>query len=360
MNLNDRRKNAEQNENQKLPNSDNSMNITSKSNQQTQELLQKQADKIAELQEWLKQKDVKMQNQASMIQKKSSELQMLQSKLEELKEELSDTRKLCHELQKSNDDLRNNAGVNTIAEQKKLNERITKVIAVNKSLQDQVSMSNVEAVTQAKEETRKACQRAIKAERAKEKAEKDANSAIKDANKKIQKAQNDADKKYREMVGDYRCKHLLITAYCLIVTIMQFVLSERCRTDSAAFFGGIAGIIKAVAGWEKGLFTYGTAGIVGGIIGMIGIPVVVILFIIILIALYRGVCMKQNISGCSVDETQHAVFRTEIVTLITAVMPLYLVDVLPEGCNYWGIFLTMQGVYFVYCCFRKDDGYDRW
>ena len=241
-----------------------------------------------------------------------------------------------------------------------MNERITKVIAVNKSLQDQVSMSNVEAVTQAKEETRKACQRATNAERAKEKAEKDANSAIKDANKKIQKAQNDADKKYREMVGDYRCKHLLITAYCLIVTIMQFVLSERCRTDSAAFFGGIAGIIKAVAGWEKGLFTYGTAGIVGGIIGMIGIPVVVILFIIILIALYRGVCMKQNISGCSVDETQHAVFRTEIVTLITAVMPLYLVDVLPEGCNYWGIFLTMQGVYFVYCCFRKDDGYDRW
>lgn len=246
--------------------------------------------------------------------------------------------------------------MNTIAEQKKLNEKITTVIAANKNLQNQVSMSNVKAVTKAKEETWKACQRAANAERAKEEAEKEANSATKNA----KKAQNDADRKYREMVGDYRGKHLLITVYCLTVTVMQFVLSERCRNDSAAFFGGIVGIIKALVGWEKGLFTHGTAGIVGGIIGMIGIPVVVILFIIILIALYRGVCMKQNISGCSVDETQHAVFRTEIVTLITTVMPLYLVDVLPEGCNYWGIFLTMQIIYFVYCCFRKDDGYDNW
>lgn len=229
----------------------------------------------------------------------------------------------------------------------------------NKSLQQQVQMSNVSAVREAKEDARQARRRATIAEKARDQAQEEAVQAAETAKWKIKEAKDDADKKYREMVGDYCGKHLLITVYCLIVTVMQFVMSERCRADSAAFFGGIWNIIKAVTGWEEDLFTLGVGGIIGGIVCMIGIPIGLIFLVIHMTAFYRKVCMKQNISEASEDETQQATFRTEMVALITAVVPLYLVEILPEGWNYWGIFLTGQLIYFVHCWYHEDDEHNR-
>ena len=341
MNLNDRRKNAVRNENGQMPNSESSTNTTDRSLPQMQELLQKQSEKL--------------QSQTETIQRLSSELQMLQSKTAELTEELSDTQKLNRALQKSNDDLRNNAGVNTIAEQKELNARITTVTAANKKLQEQVRMSNVEAVKEARKDARQSRMRAEIAEKERDKALEEAKNTAESVRWKTEIAEDHAKEKYRGMIDSYYGKHLLIMVYCLTVTIAEFVKSERCRADTAVFFGGIWNIVKTVVGWEEDLFTLGIGGIIGGIACMIGIPIALIFLTILLVSVYQKTCMRQNVSGCSTDEKKHAIFRTEMVAIFTAVVPVYLVDILPEGWNYWGILLMAQLIYFYLCCCKKDD-----
>lgn len=169
------------------------------------------------------------------IQILSSEKSELKSVIADLRAELSSVQKINQSLTRnnqsltqSNDDLRNNAGLRSLKEQRQLEERCHTLMAGNADLKRMVNMSNVEAVQTAQAAQKAAEQKArqdILACEAEARgkvytATLEKKSAIKDAKKRVQ----NAEKSRRTAWGSF-----IITLFCCLI------VHPSCLLDIESF-----------------------------------------------------------------------------------------------------------------------------
>lgn len=169
------------------------------------------------------------------IQILSSEKSELISAIADLRAELSSVQKINQSLTRnnqsltqSNDDLRNNAGLRSLKEQRQLEERCHSLMAGNADLKRMVNMSNVEAVQTAQAAQKAAEQKArqdILACEAEARgkvytATLEKKSAIKDAKKRVQ----NAEKSQRTAWGSF-----IITLFCCLI------VHPSCLLDIESF-----------------------------------------------------------------------------------------------------------------------------
>lgn len=169
------------------------------------------------------------------IQILSSEKSELKSAIADLRAELSSVQKINQSLTRnnqsltqSNDDLRNNAGLRSLKEQRQLEERCHSLMAGNADLKRMVNMSNVEAVQTAQAAQKAAEQKArqdILACEAEARgkvytATLEKKSAIKDAKKRVQ----NAEKSQRTAWGSF-----IITLFCCLI------VHPTCLLDIESF-----------------------------------------------------------------------------------------------------------------------------
>ena len=169
------------------------------------------------------------------IQILSSEKSELISAIADLRAELSSVQKINQSLTRnnqsltqSNDDLRNNAGLRSLKEQRQLEERCHSLMAGNADLKRMVNMSNVEAVQTAQAAQKAAEQKArqdILACEAEARgkvytATLEKKRAIKDAKKRVQ----NAEKSQRTAWGSF-----IITLFCCLI------VHPSCLLDIESF-----------------------------------------------------------------------------------------------------------------------------
>lgn len=247
MNLKDRMSSGSQpSKQQETEQTMNSDSTTQKLNPQLQdsilqkqsETIQKQTEEIRKLtstiQEMQSQTDsiileleqLKKQGRPSDIEAiriLSSEKSEMKSAIADLRAELSSVQKINQSLMRnnqlltqSNDDLRNNAGLRSIKEQKHLEEKCRALIDGNAELKRQVNMSSVEAVQTAQAAQKAAEQKAKRDIMACESkangkvyaATLEKNKAIKDAKKRVRKA----EKSQRTAWGSF-----IFTLWCCLI-----------------------------------------------------------------------------------------------------------------------------------------------
>ena len=162
------------------------------------------------------------------IQILSSEKSELKSAIADLRAELSSVQKINQSLTQSNDDLRNNAGLKSLKEQKQLEAKCHTLMVGNSELERMVNMSNVEAV-QAAQAAQKTAEQKAKQDILACKAEArgkvytatmEKNSAIKDARKRVHIAE-----KSQRMAWE----SLIFTLFCCLIA------HPTCLSDIGCF-----------------------------------------------------------------------------------------------------------------------------
>lgn len=216
---------------------------------------------------------------------------------------------------------------------------VSKVSRENDRLQSQVSMSNVESVKKAQYAQRQAEQQAKQYE-----------DDAKRANERADNAENKAKRKYEDKALDTRYKYQLLGFYALVVTILTFVTTARCRADTLDFIDQIGTIIAAVFQWEISMFADGILYIIVSLVCMVVIPILVLIGFILLGIAYKKVCIDNFM------DVEGAKFRTEIVALCSVIVPIYLIGFTPQGINLWGITILVQTAYFVMCLVYNREG----
>ena len=254
MNLKDRKSSESQpSKRQETEQTLNSDSITQKSNPQPQEsILQKQSETIQRQSEEIRRltstiREIQSQTDSIILEleqlKKQGrpsdieEIQILSSEKSELKSAIADLRAELSSVQKinqsltrnnqlltqSNNDLRNNAGLRSIKEQKQLEEKCRALINGNAELKRQVNMSNVEAVQSAQTAQKAAEQKAKKdilACEAKARgkvytATMEKNAAIKDAKKRVRNAEKSQRTAWGSLIFALWCC-LIVHPICIL------------------------------------------------------------------------------------------------------------------------------------------------
>ena len=266
MNLKDRMNTGSQNEDP-IQNSANTMTY---SNQQSQDLIlqkqsetiQKQADEIQNLSrtvsdlqaqldrvvpDWEHLKVQGRQEDIETIQELSSQISELTSATAGLRAELSSVQRINRSLTKSNDDLRNNAGLLLRKEQERLADELTNTRARLSDAEKNVDMSNVKAVLDAQEAKEVAEHKAAKdiseykriADKKVSEAVRAKNTAIKNANKKAQ----NAVKNQKIAQGS-----LLVTLLCCLIIHHTFVIDmwNFVYTPAMWVWGSMDGFLSAI------------------------------------------------------------------------------------------------------------------
>ena len=259
-------------ENEMKPNSDNTIQ-NSKQQSPEQILLAKQSEAIRQLTE---QRDHLLQNGRSEDLKRISELtsqnSILKSKISEIQskhqseitlmnEELSSVQRINQSLTKnnrlltqSNDDLRNNAGLLSKAEQSRLEEENIAIRDQNAKLKDLVDKSSADAVDAA----RAARDRAIRdRDNGIQEARLQATHETSQAREKQQQAENEA----------HRAKESLKKRSFLYISLLAFTLfccgvtNRQVVSDFASFLEtlimGVFHMISSYIGWMKKPSYYG-------------------------------------------------------------------------------------------------------
>ena len=266
MNLKDRMNAGSQNED---PIQD-SANTMTKSNQQSQDLIlqkqsetiQKQADEIQNLSrtvsdlqaqldrvmpEWEHLKVQGRPEDIETIQKLSSQISKLTSATADLRAELSSAQRINRSLTKSNDDLRNNAGLLLRKEQERLAEELTNTRARLSDAEKKVDMSNVKAVLDAQAAKEAAEQKAAKnIAEYKRIADKKVSEAVRTKNTAIKNADNKAQSAVKNQ--NIAQGALLVTLLCCLIAHPTFVIDmwDFVYTPAMWIWGSMDGFLSAI------------------------------------------------------------------------------------------------------------------
>lgn len=264
----------------------------------------------------------KLRKQQDLIERQSKTIDELKSTISQLKDELLRTQKLNRELQNSNDDLRNKGGVATRAEVDRVTATANEYRVENARLQSQVSMSSVEAVQSAQAERNAAKYRA---DRAQEEAERAKNRA--------DKAEADAKRKYDDQAKDRQNKYTFLGYCAFLMMILQFAFSARCRTDTVEAVRLIGTVMGALFDWEHPILS---------VLSVIVIIIAALIGIVFLCKAYHTECVEKYTYG-----EEKASLRTQMVAFGSFVGSMYAIEILPEWCNVWLLFLVIQLIYLL-------------
>lgn len=215
----------------------------------------------------------------------------------------------------------------------------------NARLRNQVSISNVKAVEDARAAKNEADYRASCARDAAKAAQENAERA----NRRADEAEKVAKRKYDDIALDNRHKYQFLGWYATLSTFLYFITSARCRSDTSKFVDFIGMIVGGIFNWEVSMFSDGILYIIFSLICMIVIPIFFIVGFVLLGIAYKKVCID------SFMDTEGARFRTEIVGLCSIIIPIYLISYMPEQmANLWGTTMLIQAGYFIICLLLKS------
>lgn len=215
---------------------------------------------------------------------------------------------------------------------------MTSVQQENARLQQQVSLSNIKTVQTARREKLEAEDKALQASHEAKKAKERADNA-----------EAAAKRKYEELAEQRRSWYRFLGFYAVIVTALHFIVSARCRSDTLDFLVLLGNIMDTVAEPVFSMFSMGALHIILACLCLIGIIVLMLIGVVLLLVFYGKICVDAFM------DTEGARFRTWIIGLCSVVIPIYVIEYLPqESINLWGLTILVQIVYVVGCVIAKQ------
>ena len=171
--------------------------------------------------------------------------------------------------------------------------------------------------------------------------------------KKKKKVQ-DLQKKFDLMTANYECLLVSLALYSCLLTVLQFMGSERCRSDFINFFTGLWTLISGFASLTWQIADAGGAWWILPILIDVAVAVCVYFGLRKVVYIYHDYVLMhaETIVGFyTADESDTAVHEAEIHAAIVALVPIalltWLCTYLPKGFNAFVLYVVVEVVYMV-------------
>ena len=176
--------------------------------------------------------------------------------------------------------------------------------------------------------------------------------------------EKELQRKYDDLTFGYAFLLTSLSLYAVIVTVLQFILSDRCRKDLEMFCKGVWSLIYSFAKLTWRIAGFGGAWWILPIV-LDAVTAVGVLFLIHKIACVYHDCviMHGDCYGYYTQEDEKtAIKRAETHAAIAAVVPIailaWLGRLLPQWCNTVCLYLIIQLI-FIYVAYSRNKEHIR-